>query len=271
MLLAYKLSPLSLATCLLLTSACADASPDAEGGTAPLICADCASGEREQSSGILLCADSYEVRDIERDEAESLGFPVTAAAELIETEIDTPIEWVAKDTDGGGPATGYERETRLRGKFHVTSFEYHALKGCDGASCSAAEDGCPGRSLLIKVSGEVETQDGAFSIQFPAQAVNLRSPGETDAVGIAAHADLSEARGRLKLDANVPAPYVGRVDLSVQFADTMRIGYGVLNLSITADADDEPVARGPRLTYQPIEARWGDPPTKGAAMVTPAP
>jgi hypothetical protein len=110
-----------IAVSLAVVSACAaDSLAGAAGSNAPLICADCeksepGKGSSSASGSQAECTLAYLERDIDRDEAETLGFPVKDAQALIESPIDTPAMWVAKSTEGGGPATGYDRDTRIRG------------------------------------------------------------------------------------------------------------------------------------------------------------
>jgi hypothetical protein len=117
--------------------------------------------------------------------------------------------------------------------------------------------------------------DDAIAVQFPTQAVNMRIPGRPDDVTVAAAADLRDAYGTLKIDPAVRAQHVGRVDLSLQFADATHTGYGVLAVSVTPDWEHLPEdygseVLGPFAYYAPIEGQWGDPPS-GAPTISPAP
>jgi hypothetical protein len=123
---------------------------------------------------------------------------------------------------------------------------------------------------MMHVSGSLETLDGALSVRFPAQAVNLRRPGQVDDLVVAAAADLREATGTLTIDPGVPVQHVGRVDLSLQFADSQHRGYGVLSVSVYPDWDNLPEDSGlmiePRFAhYNPIQAQWGDAPSGSAS------
>jgi hypothetical protein len=219
---------------------------------------------------VAACSLAYLKRSIDRAEAEMLGFPVKDASEQIERPIDAPAQWVAQASEGGGPATGYERETRIRGTFKVESYDYLQLdpERCDGSVCTV--DGgeteqapCPERYLMMRVSGDLETLDGAISVRFLPQPVNVRRPEQSDDVVVAASADLGEARGSLMIDPDVPPPRVGRIELSLQFADSSHRAYGVLSVSVFPDWDNLPQGAGRNIPsrfarYAPIEARWGD-------------
>jgi hypothetical protein len=125
---------------------------------------------------------------------------------------------------------------------------------------------CDERIVIVQVSGALETLDGAIAARFPKQAVNLRRPGQVDDVVVAAAADLSGSRGSLMIDPEVPPPRVGRVDLSLQFADSQHRGYGVLSVSVYPDWDNLPEGAAQSISsrfayYSPVQAQWGDPPT----------
>jgi hypothetical protein len=196
------------------------------------------------------------------------------------------MTWVPKAAEGGGPASGYERETRIRGELQVDGYEYGWLdpERCDGRLCKIEDANgettteqapCAERYLMMQVSGALQTMDDALYVYFPNQAVNLRMPGQTDDVVVAARADLREARGTLHIDPHVRAQHVGWVDLSLQFADETHPGYGVLGVSVAPDWENLPEdygseVLGPFAYYAPIEARWGDAPS-GAPTVSLAP
>lgn len=266
-----------LAVCVSLLAACGgDAGDGSEPVSQPRVCPECtpaSSGKSDSASSLAACGLAYLKRDVDQAEAEKLGFPVTAGAERIERPIDTPMTWVPKESDGGGPASGYERKTRIRGRFNVDSYAYGELdpERCDGTFCKL-EDGstteqapCPERYLMMRVSGELETLDGAIAAKFPMRAVNLRLPGQVDDLVVAAYADLSEVRGSLKIDPRAPVSTVGQLDLSLQFEDDERKGYGVLSVSVYPDwenlsQDGRSSAVGRYAYYSPIEAQWGDAP-----------
>lgn len=94
---------------------------------------------------IAACSLVYRQRSIA--EAEMLGFPVTAGAELIEEPIEEAMTWEPKESEGGGPATGYESKTRIRGAFKVESCDYYCLdpERCDGTVCTLDDGTRPSR------------------------------------------------------------------------------------------------------------------------------
>jgi hypothetical protein len=185
-------------------------------------------------------------------------------------------------SDGGGPARGYEPQTRVRGEFQVDSYDYRWLDParCDGSVCklddqtTTEQAPCPERYLMMQASGRLETLDGAIAAEFPTQAVNVRLPGQTDDLVVATAADLGQVTGRLRIDPGVSAPSVGRLDLSLQFEDDQHRGYGVLSVGVTPDWDhlSQDVASGipSRFAYySPLEGYWGDR-RSGAPMVSAA-
>lgn len=256
------------------------------------VCPDCAPlrlGETSSpASSQAACTLAYLKRTIDRAEAESLGFPVADAVERIERRIDEPMTWVPMEAEGGGAATGYERKTRIRGELHVESYEYGLLdpERCDGRVCkidggngetTTEQAPCFERYLMTAVSGALQTLDGAIAVEFPTQAVNIAYlPKQTDDLTVAARADLSEARGTLKIDPAVRAPHIGWVDLSLQFGDETHPNWGVLGVSVTPDWDNLPEdygseVLGPFAYYAPIEGRWGEFPFGERPIVSAAP
>jgi hypothetical protein len=271
---------LQLAACLALGAACSgEAAPAPADSDAAQVCAACVPVDPGEDSSATsgctaACSLAYLKRSIDQAEAEMLGFPVTAGVALIERSIDAPMIWVPKESEGGGPATGYERTTRIRGEFKVQSYEYGWLDPtrCDGTRCKLDDQStteqslCPDRYLMMQVSGALETLDGAIQAHFPTQRVNVRMPGQANDLVVSAAADLSEVRGSLQLDPSVPVPHVGRLDLSLQFADSEHRGFGVLSVSVTPDWDNLPEGAGPRVAgplayYSPLEGQWGEPPS----------
>lgn len=273
---------LHVAACWMLTAACASAPTRVD---PPSVCPDCersdpATGSASSSGSMFGCSLAYLESEVDGAEAEKLGFLVTDAKAQIERPIDAPMQWVSAASDGGGPAAGYERETRVRGELEVESYLLRRLdpERCDGTVCNV-EGGpteqapCPERYLMMQVSGRFETLDGALSVRFAKQNVNLRRPGQADDLVVAAAADLHEAKGTLTIDPEVPVAHVGRVDLSLQFADSTHRAYGVLAISVFPDWDnlteeERFMVESRFALYSPIEARWGDYPFADAPTVS---
>jgi hypothetical protein len=229
------------------------------------------------------CTLAYLERELDDAEAERLGFLIADAKSLIEGPIDSAMKWVPRGSDGGGPAAGYERETRVHGQLKVESHLYRWLdpERCDGTVCNV-EGGlteqslCPDSYLMMHVSGSFETLDGALSVRFAKQAANLRRPAQADDLVVAASADLREARGTLTIDPGVPVAHVGRVYLSLQFADSQHRAYGVLAIGVFPDwdnlTDSERSMVDRRFAYYtPIEASWGDYPFDATPTVSSEP
>jgi hypothetical protein len=273
--------------CLLLGAACGSETTRGSGAS---VCPQCersalSTGTSGASASVAACSLAYLERRVDQAEAEKLGFPVAAATKQLEQPIDSAMEWVARESEGGGPAAGYERETRVHGQLKVESYKFHWIdpERCDGSKCqidgqTVEQVPCPENYLMMYASGTFETLDGALSARFPTQAVNIRRPGQVDALGVAASVDLRDVTGSLTIDPGVPPPRVGRLDLSLQFKDNQRPGYGVLGVSVLPDWDNLP--DGPQRAmidarfarYAPIEAQWGEGvPLAAAASVSPAP
>jgi hypothetical protein len=78
----------------------------------------------------------------------------------------------------------------------------------------------------------------------------------------------------LTIEPGVEAPHVGRLDLSLQFADTQRRGYGVIGVSVVPDWDNLSGDTRSKIPsrfayYQPIQGQWGDPPTGRPSVSSP--
>lgn len=236
------------------------------------LCGECArwnpGGETTDFGSTAACGQAYLEREVDRAEAEELGFPLALFHELVEQPIDAPLTWAVQDTKGGGPARGYEPETRVRGAFEVRSFTYYSLdpERCDGTQClledgtSTEQAGCDERLLLVNVSGELETLDGAVEVSFAKQPVSIRRPGQNDDIGVAAQANLRDVHGTLEFDPAVPEPRKGVLNLSLAFADDDEGAHGVIDFGIYPDWDNLPEER-PDIPsdlsyYAPLEGHW---------------
>src|SRR5262245_2501826 len=81
------------------------------------VCPSCAIAGGETgdfNAEISACGKAYAKREIDRSEAEALGFPVAEAIGLVEQPIDTAMTWTAVETRNGGPARGYEPKTHVQ-------------------------------------------------------------------------------------------------------------------------------------------------------------
>jgi hypothetical protein len=147
------------------------------------------------------CELSRQASAIDLEAARALGFG--AALDAVETTFDLPFEWsprLGSVLGGGGPATGFTPETRLRGTTHVVAPQLlsSTLEGCEDL-------------IVATLATELETADGALAIAGELHAT-LSVSGVPTAGGML---DLSRARGTLELDppstTKAIAGYVGAV------------------------------------------------------------
>jgi hypothetical protein len=237
------------------------------------VCPDCApfapGGETSDfGSELAACTLAYETREVTAAEAHELGFDVATIADAMEQPIDAALTWRASESEGGGPASGFEPETRVRGTIDVRSYTHYWLDPelCDGTMCTL-DDGteteqasCPEHYILFKASGELATDDGALEATFPEQPVWILSKDSGDTISVAARADLSAVHGSLRIDPAIPTPRIGALDLSLEIPQSGQ--RGALQISVYPDWDHPPPDAGtiPRELsyYAPLEGRWGD-------------
>ena len=237
------------------------------------VCPDCApfapGGETSDFGAELsACTFVYKSQEVTAAQAHELGFDVAAVAEAMEQPIDAPLTWRTRESKGGGPPSGFEPETRVRGTIDVRSFTHYWLDDtkCDGATCTL-DDGteqeqaaCTDHYILFKARGELATDDGAIEATFAEQPVWILSKDSGDAISVAARADLSAVRGSLRIDPAIPEPRIGALDLSLEIP---RSGQrGALQISVYPDWDhrdpDAGSVPGDLAYYAPLEGRWGD-------------
>jgi hypothetical protein len=202
------------------------------------------------------CVEVMLHREVDRTEAEGMGFAADAYERLIEQPLDVEMQWVPKESEAGGAASGYEASTRLRIVLEVDGFEYVELdpERCDSTRCTLDDgttttpEGCE-PFLFVRAHGALETADGAIQATFAPQNVRLiRADAEAD-YGVALAADLSEVRGTLQLDPAVPEPYVGVIYLSLQYTPAEDLEFAIVSVNVFADWD----ARGEDTGSLPSE------------------
>jgi len=253
-----------------------------------IICPSCGAnvgGETgDFGAEIAACATAYEKREFDRDEADALGFDGSDAVRTIETPIDSAMTWVARDTPGGGPAHGYDDETRVHLALTVDSLTYHELDLalCDDDDCrTQGEEGqCIDRFVMVSASGELRTDDGAIATDLATQNVRMLR-ADDDELSVTAQANLHDVTGSLQLDTEVPEPRIGVLDLSLQYTGDGSLEYGVIDLGIYRDWDalsdddgvlsDSGVPLAEPSYYSPLQGRWGSPPPIGPATGRPMP
>lgn len=277
-----------LLSLLLLAGACGDSTSDDEAedmkggstqrnGDQPTpkddrVCSDCVpfdpGGETSDfGSEIAACVVAYRSREVSATQAEQLGFDVESVVDAMEQPIDAAFSWRASASKGGGPAQGFDPETRVRGQIEVRSFTHYKLDEtlCDGTTCTL-EDGtqteqasCP-EHILFAASGELETDDGAIEATFLEQPVWMLVHGRDDQISVAAGADLSTVHGTLRIEPAITEPHIGVLELSLEVRESGQ--RGALNVGVYPDWDRRAPDAGDLPAelsyYSPLEGRWGD-------------
>lgn len=166
--------------------------------------------------------------EVDRAEAEALGFDVTELERRVARPVDLPMRWVPAKPEwighAGGPATGYEPETRIRATFssqRTLHYVHPDPEVCDGAICQLPGGGteeqvnCTTR-IELDIEVQLQTQDRAIKATLEGRAVWI----DPEHRGLAsdsllepyfnAHTDLAEVTGTLRLDPKPGAEhYVG--------------------------------------------------------------
>jgi len=201
-----------------------------------------------------------------------MGFEVGEYERVVEMPLDVAMRWVAEDSDAGGPATGYAEDTRLQLRLEVDGFEYAELdpERCDDTSCTLEDGGMIDGTgcepfLLVRASGELETEDGAVQATLESQNVRLMRPHEETDLTVAARADLAAVRGTLRIDPAVPEPYGGVIDLSVHYELSGELRYAVVAVGVYPDwehrNENAPEIPSELSSYRPLQGRAGSPPS----------
>jgi len=240
------------------------------------VCPSCgpnAGGETgDFGADISPCAEAYTKRVIDAEEGDALGFDASDTVRAIETVIDSEMTWAVIDSDDGGPASGFDPQTRVHLALSVDALSYRELdlELCTNEDCRiAAEEGqCEERLIWVSASGELQTEDGAIAVELASQYVQILRPGDDD-VSVAAQANLRDVTGSLQLDPSFPEPQIGLLNLSLDFDDEATFQYGVIGIDIWRDLEqlreddsglDYVELRALCAHYQPLQGRWGSPP-----------
>jgi hypothetical protein len=115
---------------------------------------------------------------IDATRAAEVGFDVPTLAGRVERELDDTLLWTLGWPEFGGPATGYEPETRIRGHVTIHSYSYVSLnpEACSGRRCIISqlvdpalpstleeEYDCSEDRLELGIDAEYSTSDGAVA------------------------------------------------------------------------------------------------------------
>jgi hypothetical protein len=241
-----------------------------QAGTAdpPSVCPGCeprAGGETSDFGGEWAPCEYYSARRrIEASEANSLGYDAARLTAQIERRVDASLFWTATATKSGGPASGFDPETRVRVTPRVTSFTHVRIdpERCDGTTCRSEEVDtvvqaeCRHR-LEMGFEIQLHTEDGALSLHANGIAVQwaggLESDAHEDPIGVA-YADLRSVTGDLRLTPDLPEPYVGRLIVELLFRPNET--EGALWPKLVHRQVDENGITTRHEEYSPLKAEW---------------
>jgi hypothetical protein len=224
-------------------------------------------GETSEFGLQAACVSALRYQEVDRAQAEDIGFGVDEYTRVVEMPLDLPMRWLAEDSEAGGPALGYEQDTRLRLTLEIEGFEYAELDParCDDTSCTLEDgtttevDGCE-PFVFVRARGEFETADGAVEATLESQPISLLRAGEVEPVA-AARVDLTQVRGTLRIDPAIPEPYVGVIHLSLQYLPAGELQYAVLSVDVYPDWDalgeDAHEIPSELSSYRPLQGRAG--------------
>jgi hypothetical protein len=284
-----RFTRLAIGVLVLLSVVLADCSsssaPKDEGSStdSEVVCPSChpiAGGETgDFGASTAICVTAYVKREVDRAEADALGFSASAAVHAIEKPIDAAMTWTAIDSDGGGPARGYDERTQVHVALEVESLTYYEFdpERCDGDT-DCVEQGktgvCAASLVMVNANGELRTEDGAVNAELPAQNVHMLLLDDDD-ISVASRADLRKVHGSLQLDSDIPEPTLGALDLSLQYSNAGALQWGEIDISIFPDWDHLP-HDGPQPTpgqshYAPLQGRWGSAPSGTPIVGQPEP
>ena len=236
---------------------------------APSVCPGCeprGGGETSDFGGSWAPCEYYSApRRIEASEANSLGYDAARLTAQIERQVDTSLFWTAKATEGGGPASGFEQETRVRITPRITSFTHVRIdpERCDGTICRSEEVDPVVRAecrhrLEMGFEMQLHTEDGALSLRTNGIAVQWAGGLEEadvldDPIGHV-DADLRSVTGDLRLTPDLPEPYVGTLVVVLMFRANET--EGSLWPELVHTQVDENGITTRREEYSPLKAEW---------------
>jgi len=233
------LFPLLLQTALCAT-ACQSAGSDGSGSVCPT-CEPQTGGDTGDFGGVTVGVCGSVARRVVIDPAQAvaLGFDMPEIARRIARPIDASLRWVARNDEGGGAATGFDPETRVRADIAITEYGYNRPdpEFCDGTVCTLngsteLQATCLREQFLdLAVRVNFETDDGAVRGTAVGQAVqwgpDSRSAQSNPAlpVQVIANQNLHDVTGSLRVD---PAPgherYRGKLEFSAELSANSYTG-----------------------------------------------
>lgn len=234
------------------------------------ICPQCGpqSGGETTSFGDSPCEALIERVEIEPADADALGYDTAMLLTRIRREIDQSFSWEPMPTPAGGPASSYDKQTRLHAEL-TTGGLVHARPDpsvCDGSTCQvSARSGqgtesvaCPDR-LHIAFDMAFQTMDGAVSGTARGEVVQWNQ-GFDAMIGDAAEhltgrasTDLRDIEGSLRLQPPDDVEYSGILAIEVELETDST--HGVLQPKIAYHMIDDQGENGER-GYEPLRGNW---------------
>ena len=257
----------ALAMSLWLTGGCTS-DPASQGDGLCPSCAPYSGGETGDFGGArdeTTCNLVTRRQDVAPDQLEALGFDETEIRRRLAREIDEPLVWTERDSEKGGPASGFEPHTRVHARLAASSFAHMRPDPafCDGVICRYAgeeveQNSCP-HWLEMELSVELETLDGAVRVRATGEAVqwaegfdDLIGEDTADEVVCHAYTDLREVTGSLKLAPSFDnQPYFGVLSLAIGLSATSSNGWIQPALWSRPLGLDDWTPR-----YAPLEGSW---------------
>jgi hypothetical protein len=203
------------------------------------ICASCTAGGQTTDFGTVdPCSNNAEGEAIDLATAGELGF---TNLDQFEREFEASFRWIPQETTNGGPATGYDPSTRVRGRTTLESIKH----------VPAASDVCDD-TLRVTLELEFATEDRALEIAGPVHAWVRRG----ESLAAEGTLDLAHASGTLHL-APSDWSWVARGAVPIFLAywpDRVR---GSLALALAAEREPGDFPPPPH-SYFPLTAQFPD-------------
>ena len=196
--------------------------------------------------------------------ATELGFDLPTLEGRVERELDEALLWTPQAMGPGGPATGYEPETRIRGHMSIRSYSYVGLnpEACSGTRCiiDEREWDCSADAdwLELGIDAEFRTLDGAVAAMATGSVAQGRPGASFESPVGYVSAELRDVYGTLQV-----FPDAGRTIVSSELRTSMFFKEerteGSLSVSILMA--DEVMGR---TEYLPLYGQWPIPQTEVA-------
>jgi hypothetical protein len=228
-----------LAAAMALVLGCDSVTPAGDG---KYVCRYCTKKPQDRPGlplfGLLTpCQQSETATPVDAQSARTLGFGATL--DLLERDLESPFEWIARETPNGAPATGYQPATTVRVRTRVAALQHRvpSLAGCQD-------------SVVATLAATLATADGALETEGQLVAnVTHDEPAPTASGSF----DLAGARGSLMLYPDGSGwPLWGGVGLGLRFWPDGARGH----LSIVMGRPGEYGSDSLTFGYWPIEGRW---------------